>query len=215
MIRRRLAGRPGMGVRTAQRGWAIVAGGALALLLSAAPGGAAVVPFDFEATLATGPLAGTVFSGSASYDNTRATGTGQEYLSLTSLSFTLDGTVFTRSDIDQGGQAFLSNGVLSYFTAAFFPPPPAGSPVNDIAFGFGGPGIIGYSVPPGFNYGQGSYVLLAAPVPEPSPLAPLALGLLAATAPGVIVRPGTGWRGRKGPRPPGRWPGNPRSRRAG
>ena len=69
------------------------------------------------------------------------------------------------------------NGAPSYFTAAFFPPPPDNSPVQDIAFGFGGPGIIGYDQE-GVS-GGGAYVLRSAAVPEPTSLGLLAVGLIA------------------------------------
>lgn len=130
---------------------------------------AATVEFQFDASLQTGPLAGTQFTGLASYDNSAVTGFGTEYVFLTSLDFTLLGITFTQADISQGGQAILQDGTLSYFTAAIFPNYPA--PVDDIAFGFGGPGVIGYSVPPGFNPGLGAYTLQIVPVPEPSTVA--------------------------------------------
>jgi hypothetical protein len=129
--------------------------------------GATPIPFTFDASLQTGPLSGTQFSGTASYDNQGETGIGPEFLPLTSLNFSLLGFPFTLADISQGGQAILQDGTLSYFTAAFFPASPP-SPVNDIAFGFGGPGIIGYSTPPGFNFGEGVYTVT--PIPEPPTL---------------------------------------------
>ena len=73
----------------------------------------------------TGALAGTHFTGTASYNNQGSSGTGTEYLTLTSLNFTLLGEAFTRADISQGGQAILQNGTLAYFTATFSPPDPA------------------------------------------------------------------------------------------
>lgn len=128
---------------------------ALAMLIaccSAFPSGAraATIEFQFDSSLQTGALAGTQFTGLASYDNSGITGIGTEYLTLTSFNFTLLGTTFTQADISQGGQAILQNGTLSYFTAALFPADPP-APVNDIAFGFGGPGVIGYSTPPGLT----------------------------------------------------------------
>ncbi len=128
--------------------------------------GATTIPFTFDASLQTGTLSGTQFSGTASYDNQGETGVGTEFFTLTSLNFSLLGFPFTRADISQGGQAILQDGTLSYFTAAFFPTSPS-SPVTDIAFGFGGPGIIGY-VTSGENFGSGVYTIT--PVPEPSTL---------------------------------------------
>ena len=129
------------------------------------PAKATIVEFDFDASLQTGVLAGTSFPGTGSYNTASVTGVGQEFVSLASLEFSLLGILFTASDIKQGGQAILQDGVLSYFTAAFFPPPPSGSPVSDIAFGFGGPGVIGYITPPQ-DFGGGVYTLI--PVPAPS-----------------------------------------------
>jgi hypothetical protein len=125
---------------------------------------ATTIDFQFNATLQTGGLMGTMFTGTASYNNAGATGVGMEFFALTALNFTLLGDSFTAAEISQGGQAITEDGALSYFTAAFFP---SSGPVDDIAFGFGGPGVIGYSTPPGFNDGLGAYTV-AAPVPEPS-----------------------------------------------
>jgi hypothetical protein len=138
---------------------------------------ATTIPFTFDASLQTGALSGTQFTGTASYNNQGETGIGTEYLYLTSLNFSLLGYPFTLADISQGGQAILQDGILSYFTAAFFPPSPA-SPVTAIAFGFGGPGIIGY-VTPEQEFGLGAYTLPAtiAGIPEPSTLLLFALAL--------------------------------------
>jgi len=151
----------------------------LAVLVFTGFANAATIDFRFDATLDTGSLTGTTFSGTGSYDNQGETDIGQEYFSLTSLHFTLLGSSFTKAGIDQGGQAILNDGVLWYFTAAFFPPPPTTS-VSDIAFGFGGPGIIGYSVVGSSDIGAGSYTLTS--VPEPAALNIALLGLVAVAA---------------------------------
>jgi hypothetical protein len=138
---------------------------AVALFIGIGPAArATIVQFGFDSALQTGPLAGTQFPGTGSYDTSGVTGIGQEFVTLTSLNFTL-GVPFTKSDIFQGGQAILQDGVLSYFTAAFFPPPPNGAPVDDIAFGFGGPGVIGYLVRP--TFGSGIYTLTNVIATEP------------------------------------------------
>jgi hypothetical protein len=128
-----------------------------------------------DASLTTGSLAGTSFVVSFSYDNSSLTGTGQEFLSLLSFNFTLLGTQFITADIKQGGQAIFQNGTLENVTAAFFPPSPLNAPVSDIAFGFGGPGIIGY-IDLNRQFGEGSYSL-ASTVPEPPTFLSLLLGL--------------------------------------
>src|SRR5579863_8845193 len=122
------------------------------------PAAANIVDDNFNADLQTGVLAGTSFSGSFSYDNSGMTGIGVEFFTLGTLDFTLLGVSFNRAEVSQGGQAVIQYGIFSYFTAAYFPPPPAASPVSDIAFGFGGPGVIGYIAPPGSHeFGLGSY----------------------------------------------------------
>ena len=137
---------------------------------------ATTINSSLDASLTTGSLAGTNFNVSFSYDDSALTGTGQEYVSLLSFDFTLQGTQFTRADIEQGGQAVFLNGALQYVTAAYFPPPPSNSQVSDIAFGFGGRGIIGY-IDLNREFGLGSYVLTSA-VPEPSSFLSLLLGLV-------------------------------------
>ncbi|WP_224095569.1 PEP-CTERM sorting domain-containing protein [Nostoc sp. MS1] len=124
------------------------------------PTQAAIVTYGFDTLLTSGSLQGTKFPGTFSYDNSQQTGIGQEYISLTSLNFTVLGTPFTKADLSQGGQVILNNGTVDYFTAAFF------SPFN-IAFGFGGPGIVGYVAPGGTGgFGSGVYTIRAATVPE-------------------------------------------------
>jgi len=105
------------------------------------------------------------------------TGVGEEFVALASLQFSLLGVFFTESDIKQGGQAILQDGVLSYFTAAFFPPPLVDSPVSDIAFGCGGPGVIGYITPP-WNFGAGIFALDPTGIPKPPPSFIFGLALL-------------------------------------
>jgi hypothetical protein len=111
-------------------------------------------------------------------DNKGEKGVGTEYLSLSSLNFSLLEFPFTLKEVDQGGQAVLQNGVLFDFTAAFLAPSTA--PVDNLAFGFGGPGVIGYSTPPGFNAGSGTYQIVSSVTPEPSAWLLCALGFSAA-----------------------------------
>jgi hypothetical protein len=138
---------------------------------------AATIGFDFDATLSTGPLAGTSFSGTGSYDNQGQTGKGQEYFSLTSFDFTLLDSTFTKANIYQGGQAILNNGVLFTFTAALIPPP--NSSISNIAFGFGGPHVIGYEMLGPNSFGSGSYTVAAAPEPAAFNIALLGLAGIA------------------------------------
>ena len=143
------------------------------------PAAATPIHNIFDARLLTGPLAGTTFDGSFSYDDAGVTGINTEFLQLTSLNFTVFGVPFTLADVKQGGQAILEHGVVAFFTAAFLPPPPAGVPVSDLAFGFGDPGVIGYAVPPGFSdFGSGEYIVHPGAAPGLSSLACLFFGLV-------------------------------------
>ena len=131
-----------------------------------------------DASLTTGSLSGTNFVVSFSYDNSTLTGIGQEFLSLVSFDFTLLGTQFTRADINQGGQAIFQDGTLENITAAFFPGlfhPGVNAPVSTIAFGFGGPGVIGY-IDLDRQSGEGTYSF-ASTAPEPPTFLSLLLGL--------------------------------------
>jgi hypothetical protein len=143
--------------------------GMMLLLHSAA---AATITTLENAQLTTGSLAGTRFVFSFSYDNSVIAGTGQEFIPLTAFDFTLGGATYTFADHTQGGQAIFQNGALENITAFF--PAKASSPVFSIAFGFGGPGIIGYR-DLNFDLGQGSYAPVK--IPEPSSLWSLGLGL--------------------------------------
>jgi hypothetical protein len=71
--------------------------------------------------------------------------------------------VFSRDRITQGGQAIFRDGALENVTA---------SPVNNITFGFGGAGVIGYIDRAG-KFGQGALIRYpcgtAAPLPIWSP----------------------------------------------
>jgi len=139
---------------------------------------ASTVDFQFSATLQTGALAGDQFTGTGSYDNQGETGVGTEFFYLVTLSFSVDGMTFDQTDIEEGGQAILVNGALDSFTADFVPET---GPIDNVAFGFGGPGVIGYSTPPGFNFGLGAFTFTSA-TPEPPSLWWCGLATLAAGA---------------------------------
>lgn len=129
-----------------------------ACLVGAMDANATVLTYEFDTVLQSGPLAGTAFPGTISFDNAAATGIGQEYFTLSSIDFTLLGRHFTRGDVSQGGQAITQDGTLSYFTSAFelLSAPPT---LSTVAFGFGGPGIVGYLTLLPRDGGEGEYTL--------------------------------------------------------
>src|SRR5262249_4181502 len=114
-----------------------------------------------DASLDTGSLAGTTFTVCFSYDADQVAPAGESYVQLTSFDFTLLGVPFTRNDIFQGGQVIFRDSVLANVTASFQVFLPPNSPVKNITFGFGGPGVIGY-IDLHDQFGTGSFTLVCA-----------------------------------------------------
>jgi uncharacterized protein (TIGR03437 family) len=146
-----------------------------------------IVSGTLLASLRSGSLAGTSFPVSFGYDAGQAPPQGQAFLQLITFSFTLRGIPFTRNEIFQGGQVILRDGKFENVTASFQVRLPPNSPVNNITFGFGGDGVIGYIDLAG-NYGSGTFDLsaVAAAVNAASftasePLAPGALATVFGT----------------------------------
>ena len=102
------------------------------------------VTSTLQASLDTGSLAGTSFAVSFSYDSSQVQPVGESYVQLNSFDFSLLGVQFTRQYIFQGGQVIFQDGVITDVTASFQVLLPPNSPVQNITFGFGGPGVIGY-----------------------------------------------------------------------
>jgi hypothetical protein len=127
------------------------------LLTGATVGRGQVVTDSLNATLVTGSLAGTSFTVTFSYDSAEVSLLGDSYVTLLSFDFTLLGVPFTRNDIFQGGQVIFHDGVINDVTASFQVRLPPDSPVQNITFGFGGPGVIGYNLQG--QYGDGSFTI--------------------------------------------------------
>jgi hypothetical protein len=135
----------------------------LPMLGTATAACAAITNASFAASLTSGSLSGVQFTVSYSYDNSGITGGSGDYLPLQSFDFDLLGTHFPKDDIYQGGQVIFHYGILYNVTAAFDPyisGAPTNAPLNSIAFGFGGPGIIGYVDKQG-QYGSGAFSLIS------------------------------------------------------
>src|SRR5579859_7626931 len=139
----------------------------VALLFGSAvlPVRADLVTAMLNASLNSGSLAGTMFPATFSYDFNDVNPAGESFVTLQSFDFVLLGVPFTRSDIFQGGQAIFEDGVIDNVTASFQVILPPHSPVNNITFGFGGPGVIGY-IDLDHQFGSGTFTF-ASSVPEP------------------------------------------------
>jgi hypothetical protein len=144
-------------------------------MLAVLPARANVIPAALNASLESGSLTGTAFPVTFSYDSNQVNPVGESFVTLVSFDFVLLGVPFTRDDIFQGGQAIFENGVIENVTASFQVILPPNSPVNNITFGFGGPGVIGY-IDLNNQFGSGTFAFTS-PVPEPS-----SFPLLATTA---------------------------------
>ena len=110
---------------------------------------------SLNASLDTGSLAGTKFPVSFSYDSAGISAVGDTYVELNSFAFTLLGVQFTKSDIYQGGQVIFHDGVIQNVTASILLRT-SNPPLNNITFGFGGDGVIGYIDRTG-QFGLGSF----------------------------------------------------------
>ena len=127
------------------------------LITCAAAARSELVTSSLNVSLDTGSLAGTRFSVSFSYDSSQVQPIGDSYVQLNSFDFTLLGVQFTRQDIFQGGQVIFLDGVITDVTASFQVFLPPNSPIQNITFGFGGPGVIGYIDLNG-QFGSGSFL---------------------------------------------------------
>jgi len=137
-----------------------------------------IVPDGLNASLDSGSLLGTRFPVLFSYDADQVSPIGDSFVGLNSFNFTLLGVPFTKNNILQGGQVIFRNGVLDNVTASFQGPSlPPQSPVENITFGFGGPGVIGYIDLNG-QFAQGSFTFVSTGMPEPISAYSLALGLI-------------------------------------
>jgi uncharacterized protein (TIGR03437 family) len=169
---------------------AAVAGLAIFLAL-AAP--AQVVTGMAVASIDSGSLAGDRFPVIFSYDAAPIAVQGDVFLTLRSFDFVLRGTTFSRADIYQGGQAVFHNGKLTNVTAAFLPTSLPNPPVNIIAFGFGGDGVIGYVDAQGksgggsFTFSTVTAAVNAASFAIDQPLVP---GALASIFGAAMIAPG-------------------------
>lgn len=117
-----------------------------------------IVYGTLDSSLDSGSLAGTHFTVGFSYDADQVPPTGEGYVPLNSFDFQLGDAYFTKDWIFQGGQVITRDGVVENVTASFQVYMPPNSPVRNITFGFGGPGVIGYT--DNYDqYGDGSFTI--------------------------------------------------------
>ncbi len=156
--------------------------GAFVLFAAGREATASPIVFDtLNASLDTGSLAGLSFQVSFSYDAGQIEPMGDSFIALSSFDFTLLGVHFDRSEIFQGGQVIFHDGILKNVTASYQVFLPPNSPVQNITFGFGDDGVIGY-IDNAHQSGRGSFTFASAAVPEPSTIGLLFLGLGALVA---------------------------------
>lgn len=75
-----------------------VGAAAVSLFAVAAPATAASVIYDIEVNLDSGFLSGETFTGFFEFDDSGLTGSGEEYLAVSDLSFDFNGDDFTEDD---------------------------------------------------------------------------------------------------------------------
>ena len=145
-------------VRTVLRvAWPLAS--ALLLLSSTVTAHAETILYGtLDSYLNQGSLAGTHFIVSFSYDAEQVAPEGESWVPLKSFDFQLGDAYFSRDWIFQGGQVILRDGVIENVTASFQVFMPPNSPVKNITFGFGGPGVSGYT--DNYDqYGEGSFTI--------------------------------------------------------
>src|SRR5579863_8461508 len=142
--------------------------------LAVLPIRAGLVSETLFASLTSGSLAGVTFPATFSYDPSGVNPVGTSFAFLQSFDFVLLGVPFNQSNISQGGQAVFQNGVLNNVTASFQGSVPTNSPVDNITFGFGGPGVIGYQ-DLSRAFGSGTFTFA---VPEPASILLAGVALL-------------------------------------
>jgi hypothetical protein len=79
-----------------------------------------------------------------SNDSDEVNPVGESFVQLESFDFALLDVPFMLNDIFQGGEAIFEAIVIENVTASFQVILPLNSPVNDLTFGLGGQGVIGY-----------------------------------------------------------------------
>lgn len=146
---------------------------ALTLLAGIPAAQAAIQNYSFNGTLESGSLIGQAYSGSFSFDDAGLTGTGSEWLAVSSLSMNLNSATYTLADAAAPAEVAYFDGSflgLSYSNLV-------GDPLFSLVAGTTalGEAFIAYDPAAGIS-GTGS-VSYMQPVPEPETYAMLLAGL--------------------------------------
>lgn len=141
-------------------------------LMAGNPAVAAVVSKSFEVRPDSGPLAGAVFTGSFSYDNSAPTGVslfGEDLFDLTDFAFTFNGQAFDENDLDFGDAVFAGGQFIGLDAAL-------SNLFSFLPAAFGNDAFFAYSLGRG-QAGNGDFVVAAVGLPEPASLGLVALAL--------------------------------------
>lgn len=148
---------------------------------------AAIITYDFQVEIDSGPLDTNIYTGFFSYDDTPLTGIGSESIaSLNSFSFTFDGNTY---GLGSNPVVLLSNGTFLGLDFSIGVPTPPPYPLITFAYNTIdpiGPDFLYDLGAPGQGTGIPTYTLRSAPPSTPEPAA--ALSLLLCGAWGIASR---------------------------
>ena len=142
------------------------------LFAGLSPAQAAMQSYTFSGTLDSGFYVNETYSGSFSFDDAALTGSGAEWLNVSSLSLNLLGNTYTQADADAAVEIGYNDGAflgLSYSVSS-------GEPKFSFVTGSfdSSDAFIAYDTASGLS---GAGTAIYAPVPEPESWAMLLMGL--------------------------------------
>ncbi|MDJ0598374.1 MAG: PEP-CTERM sorting domain-containing protein [Crocosphaera sp.] len=106
---------------------------------------AASITYNFEVSIDSGSLAGETYTGSFIFDDSGLTGIGDEFLSVSRISFDFDGVNYTETDDSFGPEVLFFDGDflgLSFSTDAEFSLIPGFFELEEALFSYNLPGQV-------------------------------------------------------------------------